>query len=125
MESLSRHVQQLIDAPPAAGAVKAAFDAVLNPFEVNRRVVRGAQAWFERHGLPWKGHCPGILGGIQSRLDLNDVTAEQCHRGRAPIYNNTEAVRQYVGFHANIALRQGRQDLAAPLVAELKLLARL
>jgi hypothetical protein len=123
--SLSRHVQQLIASPPPAGAVKAAFDEVLNPFEVNRRVVRGAQAWFERNGLPWKGHCLGILGGIQSKLDLADISAEQAHRGRAPIYNSSEAVRQYVGFHANIALRQGRNDLVRPLVAELKLLEKL
>jgi hypothetical protein len=120
--SLAGHLQDLIAAPPAVGSVKAAFDAALNPFEVNRRVVRGAQAWFERQGLPWKGHCLGILGGCQTQLDLSDVSAEQSYRGRQTIYKNAENVRQYVGFHANVALSQGRKDLMGALVAELKVL---
>ena len=87
--------------------------------------MQGAQAWFAKNGLPWKGHCLGILGGIQSKLDLSDVSAEQAYRGRAPIYNNPESVRQYVGFHANVAITQGRKDLLAALVAELKVLEKM
>lgn len=125
VDSLSGHLRTLIAQPRAAGAIKAEFDALLNPFEVNRRVVQGAQAWFAKNGLPWKGHCLGILGGIQSKLDLSDVSAEQAYRGRAPIYNNPESVRQYVGFHANVAITQGRKDLLAALVAELKVLEKM
>jgi hypothetical protein len=123
--SLGQHLKALLASPPPVGSVKAAFDALLNPFEVNRRVVRGAQTWFHRQGLPWKGHCLGILGGIQSQLDLSDVSAEQAYRGRAPIYNNPESVRQYVGFHANVALAQGETALVQSLVAELKILEKM
>lgn len=121
VQALSGHLKQMLAEPPPPGAVKAAFDAVLDPFEMNRRVVRGAQAWFERHGLPWKGHCLGLFGS-QSKLDLRDVTPEQSYRGRATIYGNPELARQYVGFHANTALNLGRRDLVAPLAAELRVL---
>lgn len=123
--SLIQNLKEMLAQQPATGSVKAAFDELLNPYEVNRKVVRGAQAWFERHGLPWKGHCVGILGGIQSRLDLAAVSAEQAYRGNAPVYDNPESARQNVGFHANIALEQGRLGLLQSLVAELKILEKL
>lgn len=121
--SLTTKIRELIAFPPPQGAIKSAFSKELSPFEINRRVVRGAQDWFERHSLPWKGHCLGIFGGIQTRLDLSKVSAEESYRGAFPIYNNQETVRQYVGFHANIALGLGKNDLAAPLINELKMLS--
>ncbi|HET8694035.1 MAG TPA: hypothetical protein VFM33_05155 [Aquabacterium sp.] len=121
---LDKHLKDLLANPPQVGSIKSAFNAVLNPFEVNRRVVRGAQAWFERQGLPWKGHCLGIFGGSQSKLDLASMSAEQAYRGRAPIYNNPEMARQYVGFHANKALEKGQPALLQALAAELKALEK-
>jgi hypothetical protein len=122
VDDLGKAIRELIDHPMETGQVKASFDAVLNPFEINRRVVRAAQVWFERNGLPWKGHCLGILGGIQSKLDLSQASAEQSYRGAKPIYGSPEMTRNYVGFHANVALTHGRQDLVKVLAAELRLL---
>lgn len=122
--SLIAAMKSLLAAPPARGAIRSQFSALLNPYELNRRMVRGAQRWFASRGLPWKGHCLGILGGIQTRLDLSRVTAEESYRGDTPIYTNREAARQYVAFHANVALKLGRNDLAVPLVNELKLISQ-
>lgn len=124
VDELSLHLKDLLANPPAVGAIKSAFNAVVNPFEVNRRVVRGAQAWFAKQGLSWKGHCLGIFGGSQSKLDLSYVSAEQAYRGRAPIYNNPEMAREYVGFHANKALEKGQSPLLQALVGELKVLEK-
>lgn len=119
-ENLGQKIKQIIAQPPERGQVKAAFDRRMNPFELNRRIVLATQAWFARQGLPWKGHCLGIFGGVQSKLDLADVTAEQSYRGSFPIYSSPEMARQFIGFHANIALQKGRKDLLIPLIAELE-----
>ena len=122
--ALRARLADMLATPPVPGAVKAAFLRAVDPFEVNRRVVRGAQKWFERRGLAWKGHCLGIFGGTQTKLALAAVTAEQSYRGAQPIYPDPEAARNYVAFHANVALAQGRNDLLAALVSELRILAR-
>ncbi len=123
VSGLLEKMRFLLDNPPKTGVVKSEFDSVLNPFEINRRVVRGAQRWFEQHGLPWKGHCLGILGGIQSRMEIESVTSEQSYRGVSPIYFNPDSAREYIAFHANAALQKGKNDLLISLVEEMKILS--
>ena len=123
--ALSSRLTEMIRNAPVAGSIRSAFQAVLDPFAINQRVVRKAQEVFAEQGLPWKGHCPGIFGGNQSRLDISSVSGSQTYRGAMPIYANVEAARQQVAQQATVALRQKRPELLGSLVAEMQILSKL
>ncbi|HEY3432097.1 MAG TPA: hypothetical protein VGK09_06070 [Rhodocyclaceae bacterium] len=118
--SLAGNIRDLLASPRTDGEIRAAFRQVIDPFEINRRVVRGTQEWFTRNGLPWKGHCLGLLGGVQSKIDLASVSAEESYRGGRHIYPSVAEATQCVGFQWKIADSLGRSDHAASLLAELQ-----
>ena len=118
--ALSTQIQALLATSRPHGSIRAAFQKVINPFEINRRVVRGAQEWFARNGLPWKGHCLGLLGGVQSKIDLADVGAEESYRGGQHIYPSATEAAQCAAFQRQIAENLGRADHASTLRAELQ-----
>jgi hypothetical protein len=117
--SLLRQVNTLLSTPRNPGAISQPFRAHLDPFAINREVVRKVQAWFAHHGHPWKGHCLGLLGGVQSKLDLNEVSAEESYRGRAHIYPNAAEAAHGAVFQAHIAHDCGHPEFSATLQAEL------
>lgn len=118
--ALASHIQILLAASRPHGAIRAAFRKEIDPFEINRRVVRSTQEWFARNGLPWKGHCLGLLGGVQSKINLADVGAEESYRGGLHIYPNLAEAAQCTAFQWRIADDLGRTDHATCLLAELQ-----
>ena len=118
--ALVAHIQRLLAAPKAHGSIRESFRHVINPFEINRQMVRGTQAWFARNGLPWKGHCLGLLGGVQSKLDLAHATAEESYRGHQHIYPNPTEALQCAAFQIQIAEAIGATPHAASLRAEMQ-----
>ncbi len=116
--TLAEHIRRLLTTPRPPGEVHETFRSVIDPFQINRRMVRGAQEWFARHGLPWKGHCLGLLGGVQSKIDLADTSAEESYRGHQHIYPSPAEAVQCVAFQKQIADSLGRNDHAASLLAE-------
>jgi hypothetical protein len=121
--SLVGNIHKLLANRRPDGEVRADFRKVIDPFEINRRVVRAAQAWFTRQGLPWKGHCLGLLGGVQSKIDLDDVGAEISYRGGRHIYPSPAEAAQCAAFQIQIADMLGRADHAASLRAELQFIS--
>jgi len=118
--SLVTQISSLLAIPRPTGSVRTAFRNVIDPFEINRQIVRGVQACFERLNLPWKGHCLGILGGVQSKLNLVNVGAEESYRGCLHIYPNLAEAAQCLTFQQQVALATGRSDHALSLQAELQ-----
>lgn len=119
-DALVKSIAFLLSTPRAHGSVRESFSKVINPYEINRQVVRGTQQWFARNGLPWKGHCLGLLGGVQSKLDLACVTAEESYRGKLHIYPSAAESLQNVAFQIQIAEAIGAQTHAASLRAEMQ-----
>jgi Glycosyl transferases group 1 len=120
--ALAGTIRALLAAPSHDGRVRAAFRAAIDPFEVNRRVVRGVQAWFARHDLPGKGHCLGLMGGVQSRLDVRDPDGEAAYRGQRHIYPDPAGAARCAAFQRRIADATGTRDHAATLLEELRLM---
>lgn len=118
--ALVAHMQQLLSTPRTHGSIRTSFRQVLDPFEINRRMVRGTQAWFSHNGLPWKGHCLGLLGGVQSKLDLAHATAEESYRGHQHIYPNPMEALQCAAFQVQIAEAVGPASHATSLRAEMQ-----
>lgn len=123
--ALVAQIASLLATPQPPGAVRSAFRSVIDPFEINRQVVRGVQGWFEMQGLPWKGHCLGLLGGVQSTLDIAHVAAEESYRGGRHIYPSAAEAAQCVSFQRQVAQASGRADHAASLVAEFQFIQKL
>ena len=122
---LVAHIANLLAKPKPTGAVRTAFRSVIDPFEINRQVVRGVQAWFERRALPWKGHCLGLLGGVQSKLNLANVGAEESYRGGWHIYPSAADATQCVTFQRQVAQVTGRADHDASLLLEFQFIQNL
>jgi hypothetical protein len=119
-QALVKNIHQLLASPRVHGSVRASFSKVINPFEINRHIVRGTQQWFARNGLPWKGHCLGLLGGVQSKIDLANVSAEESYRGHLHIYPSAAESLQNAAFQLQIAEAIGAQSHAASLRAEMQ-----
>lgn len=120
--ALAATIRASLAARASDGRVRAAFRAVIDPFEINRKVVREVQAWFARHGLPWKGHCLGLLGGVQSRLDLDDIGAEVAYRGGRHIYPDPAGAARCAAFQRQVAEAAGRPEHGAALLEELRII---
>ncbi len=118
--ALTATIGTLLASRRTHGAVRSCFLTAINPFEVNRRVVLGAQVWFARNKLPWKGHCLGLFSGVQSKIDLAEVSAEQSYRGGRHIYPSANETEQCLAFQLQIAANLGRTDHATTLRAELQ-----
>lgn len=118
--ALVAHIQRLLTTQRAHGSIREGFRHVINPFEINRQMVRGTQAWFARNGLPWKGHCLGLLGGVQSKLDLAHATAEESYRGHQHIYPSPAEAMQCAAFQVQIAEAIGATPHTASLRAEMQ-----
>lgn len=117
---LVEHIQRLLHAPRAHGSIREGFSQVINPFEINRKMVRGTQEWFARNGLPWRGHCLGLLGGVQSKIDLAATTAEESYRGYRHIYPSPTEAMQCAAFQVQVAEALGATQHAASLRAEMQ-----
>ncbi|WP_092762853.1 glycosyltransferase [Rhodoferax sp. OV413] len=118
-EALALHIQALLATARVPGAVRETFRQVIDPFEINRSMVRGVQEWFARNGLPWKGHCLGLLGGVQSKIDLATSTAEESYRGHRHIYPSPAEAVQCAAFQMQIAQALGQTAHVASLRAEM------
>jgi hypothetical protein len=118
--TLVNSIQTLLEASRPQGSIRSTFRNVIDPFQINRNVVRGTQEWFARNGLPWKGHCLGLLGGVQSKIDIAKVGAEESYRGDKHIYPNPLEASQCTIFQRQIAEDLGRTDYASTLLAELQ-----
>jgi len=117
---LVKNIKNLLATPRVHGSVRESFSKAINPFEINRHVVRGTQQWFERNRLPWKGHCLGLLGGVQSKIDLANVTAEESYRGGLHIYPNATESVQNAAFQVQIAEAIGAESHASSLRTEIQ-----
>ena len=116
--ALAAHIQSLLSSSRPHGSVRSSFLGVINPFEINRSVILGAQDWFARNGLPWKGHCLGLFSGVQSKIDLAGISAEESYRGGRHIYPNATETAQCIAFQLQIASAMEKTDHAAALTAE-------
>lgn len=123
--ALSHHIKAILAESRDTGIVRNNFLKVINPFEINRRIVTGAQAWFAQNGIPWKGHCLGLMGGVQSKIDLATVNAEESYRGYQHIYPSPKEAVQCNAFQSQIAVHLGRADHGKSLLAESKLFVEL
>jgi hypothetical protein len=121
-QAVAQMIDQLRELKRPMGAVRSAFLAAIDPFEINRRVVRSSQAWFSRQGLPWKGHCLGLFGGVQSKLDLGRIDAHASYRGSRHIYPSAEEAFQCANYQFDIAFNAGNFAAAACLRHETALL---
>ncbi len=119
-QDLVNNIHHLLTTPRVHGSVRTSFSTVINPFEINRQVVRGTQRWFARNGLPWKGHCLGLLGGVQSKIDLANVSAEESYRGHLHIYPSATESVQNAAFQLQISETIGAKSHAASLRAEMQ-----
>ena len=117
--ALARHIRNLLSTTRIPGAVRETFRQIIDPFEINRSMVRGIQEWFARNGLPWKGHCLGLLGGVQSKIDLAASTAEESYRGHRHIYPSAAEAVQCAAFQMQIAQTLGQTEHVASLRAEI------
>ncbi|WP_394787737.1 glycosyltransferase [Rhodoferax sp.] len=117
--ALAAYIKILLTATRKPGAIRKTFRETIDPFEINRKMVRGAQEWFVRNNLPWKGHCLGLLGGVQSSIDLAAPTAEESYRGHRHIYPSAAEAVQCAAFQMQIAQALGQTEHAASLSAEI------
>ncbi len=120
--SLVKGIQEMLQEQPETGSVRKAFKMLLDPFEINQKIVLGAQAWFALNGIPWKGHCLGIFGGNQSKLNLANISAEESYRGSQPIYPNLRDAASYTNFQLKISKNIGNENNIRVLSAEKKLI---
>ncbi len=118
VSSLIKNIRDILSSQPPTGSVRNAFKALLDPFEINRRMVLGAQTWFEKKGLQWKGHCLGIFGGVQSKLDLANTNAEESYRGFLHIYPNLVNTANYINFQISVSEKLGAKNNAEILKRE-------
>lgn len=118
-KALAANIKVLLSSTREPGAIRNTFRKTIDPFEINRRMVRGAQKWFARNNLPWKGHCLGLLGGVQSSIDLAASTAEESYRGHRHIYPSAAEAVQCASFQMQVAEALGQTEHAASLGAEI------
>ncbi|SDI03353.1 glycosyltransferase [Propionivibrio dicarboxylicus] len=117
-QALTDSIRRLLAHDHIDGAISSSFRAIIDPYEINRTMVLGVQKWFARHGLPWKGHCLGLLGGVQSKLDFANLTAEESYRGHRHIYGGFVSPLNCVAIQHEIARNAGIRDYARSLEAE-------
>jgi len=116
--SLAAHIKSEIQGRGTAGNVRKQFLSHINPFDINRKVVRQAQQWFADQGLPWKGHCLGLLGGVQSHIDLNEVSATIAYKGGRHIYPSASQALACLDYQLGVADQVGNQTAIRSLEAE-------
>ncbi len=123
-------------APSAASLQKAAKDIIANyedyraaarhhrhlvdPFEINRRLIRGAQSYFAKHNLPWKGQAFGLIGTGGSLINIaEEIPALTQATGYRNMYPNQDLAEKYLEYQLQVARDSGNTHAKSLLTKEL------
>jgi len=84
--------------------VREKFQSQLDPFEINRRIVKRCQELFRSKGIPWKGHCQGLMGGMSARFNIaEDIRGIEQSVGQQPIFPNPRLDSRYLDHQMDLA----------------------
>jgi hypothetical protein len=103
-EAIADGVKRIITDYHKYHNVREKFGSYFDPFETNRRFVKRCQELFRTRGIPWKGHCQGLMGGTSARFNVaEDISGLEQSTGRQPIFPNPAIGLRYLNHQISLA----------------------
>jgi glycosyltransferase involved in cell wall biosynthesis len=99
--------------------VREKFGSYFDPFETNRRFVKRCQELFRTRGIPWKGHCQGLMGGAFARFNVaEDIPGLEQSSGQQRIFPNPALGLRYLNYQISLARKANNRFALGVLETE-------
>jgi hypothetical protein len=99
--------------------VREKFVSYFDPFETNRRFVKRCQDLFRTRGIPWKGHCQGLMGGTHAKFNVaEDISGLEQSSGQQPIFPNPALGLRYLDHQILLARKANNRFALGVLETE-------